>query len=48
MLRVEEEFRATLAALIAVHKQTIKVTLPSLSKSRWRDSARQEAIGERK
>lgn len=48
MLRVEEEFRATLAALFAVHKQTIKVTLPSLSKSRWRDSARQEAIGERK
>ena len=45
MQQVEEEFRTMLVALFAVHKQTMKVALPPLSKSRWRDNARQEATG---
>lgn len=41
MNNIKEEFHASVAALFLVRKQTSKVILPPLGKSRWRDSARQ-------
>lgn len=45
LINIQEEYRATVAALFAIRKQTSKVILPPLSKSRWRDSARKDATG---
>lgn len=42
---IEEELRASIAALFTVRKETSKVTLPPLTKSRWRDYARNESVG---
>lgn len=46
MKQIQEEFHATIAALFSVRKNTSKVVLPSLSKSRWRDTARREGTGQ--
>lgn len=42
---IEEEMRSIIAALFTTNKETSKVTLPPLSKSRWRDYARSESTG---
>ncbi len=44
--KIQEEFQATVAALFSIRKHTSKVTLPPLSKSRWRDTARREGTGQ--
>jgi acetyl/propionyl-CoA carboxylase alpha subunit len=41
MEKITKEFYAAVAALFSVRKQTSKVILPPLGKSRWRDSTRQ-------
>ena len=46
LTKIQEEFQATIAALFSVRKNTSKVILPPLSKSRWRDSARIEGTGQ--
>ena len=46
LTKIQEEFQATIAALFSVRKNTSKVILPPLSKSRWRDSARREGTGQ--
>ena len=46
MKQIQNEFHATIAALFSVRKNTSKVVLPPLSKSRWRDTARREGTGQ--
>ena len=44
--KIQDEFHATVAALFSIRKHTSKVALPPLSKSRWRDTARREGLGQ--